>query len=265
MEHAVETVTDLVTGIVLLMLVAAVTTMIGKRIDKIPLTILLVFIGMVIAAGSEHIPVLGTLADLKLTPELVLFVFIPTLIFESAFNLDARQVSRNIWPILTLAIPGLLGSTLIIGLIINLFTDFGIMVALLLGAILSATDPVAVISIFKQLGVPERLTVLVEGESLFNDATSLVLATLLLGILVSGEFSAAVLVSGFGNFLVVFVGGVLVGSLLALIVGYSLGSIESDADIEITLTTILAYFSFISGCAALHVKKPGYMNSLVEV
>jgi len=253
MEHAVETVADLVTGIVLLMLVAAVTTIIAKRIDKIPLTILLVFIGMVIAAGSEHIPVLGTLADLKLTPELVLFVFIPTLIFESAFNLDARQVSRNIWPILTLAIPGLLGSTLIIGLIINLFTDFGIMIALLLGAILSATDPVAVISIFKQLGVPERLTVLVEGESLFNDATSLVLATLLLGILVSGEFSAAVLVSGFVNFLMVFVGGVLVGSLLALIVGYSLGSIESDANIEITLTTILAYFSFIIAEHVFHV------------
>ncbi len=253
MEHSVETVANLVTGIVLLMLIAAVTTMISKRLDKIPLTILLVFVGMAIAAGSARLPVLGSLADFKLTPELVLFVFIPTLIFESAFNLDARQVSRNIWPILTLAIPGLLVSTAIIGLIINSFTDFGIMVALLLGAILSATDPVAVIAIFKQLGVPERLTVLVEGESLFNDATSLVLATLLLGILVSGEFNAGVVVSGFGKFIVVFAGGVLVGGLLAVIVGYTLGSIESDADIEITLTTVLAYFSFIIAEHVFHV------------
>ncbi len=253
MEQSVEGVADLVTGIVLLMLVAAATTIISKRIDKIPLTILLVFVGIAIAAGSEQLPVLGTLADFKLTPELVLFVFIPTLIFESAFNLDARQVSRNILPILTLAIPGLLVSTMIIGLIIMGFTDFGIMIALLLGAILSATDPVAVISIFKQLGVPERLTVLVEGESLFNDATSLVLATLLLGILVSGEFSGGVVVSGFLDFLRVFLGGVLVGWLLAVVVGYTLGSIESDADIEITLTTILAYFSFIIAEHVFHV------------
>ena len=102
-------------------------------------------------------------------------------------NLDARQVAGNIWPILTLAVPGLLISTGIIGGIFS-FTQFDLMVALLLGAILSATDPVAVIAIFKQLGVPERLTILVEGESLFNDATSLVLATILAG-LVGANFS----------------------------------------------------------------------------
>ena len=253
MEHSTGSVADLVTGIVLLMLIAAVTTLISKRLDKIPLTILLVFVGIAIANASEHIPVLSVLVDFHLTPELVLFVFIPTLIFESAFNLDARQVSRNIWPILTLAIPGLLLSTLIIAVIFSSLTEFGFMVALLLGAILSATDPVAVISIFKQLGVPDRLTVLVEGESLFNDATSLVLATLLIGILVSGNFSADVVISGAINFVVVFLGGVLVGWLLAMIVGYTLGSIESDADIEITLTTILAYFAFIIAEHGFHV------------
>ena len=142
MEHSTGSVADLVTGIVLLMLIAAITTLISKRLDKIPLTILLVFVGIAISNGSEHLPVLGVLADFHLTPELVLFVFIPTLIFESAFNLDARQVSRNIWPILVLAIPGLLLSTLIIAVIFTSLTDFGFMVALLLGAILSATDPV---------------------------------------------------------------------------------------------------------------------------
>ena len=253
MEEAGHQVAELVTGIVLLVLIAAVTTMAAKRIDKIPLTVLLVFVGAVIAALSEYMPILGPLADFELTPELVLFVFIPTLIFESAVNLDARQVSRNIWPIMVLAIPGLLFSTLIIGSIVAAFTDFGFMVALLLGAILSATDPVAVISIFKQLGVPERLTVLVEGESLFNDATSLVLATLLLGILVSGEFSAAVVASGFVEFVIVFFGGVVVGWILALITGYTLGGIESDAAIEITLTTVLAYFSFIIAEHVFHV------------
>ncbi len=253
MEHAGNHIADLVTGIVLLLLIAAVATMVGKRFAKLPLTILLVFIGIGIATFGESVPGLSLVADFHLTPELVLFVFIPTLIFESAFNLDARQVSRNIWPILTLAIPGLLISTGIIGVIFATFTEFDLMVALLLGAILSATDPVAVIAIFKQLGVPERLTILVEGESLFNDATSLVLATILTGLLMAGSFTGDVLLSGTGEFLFVFAGGVAVGWVLAILAGYTLGAIESDPAIEITLTTILAYFSFIIAEHVFHV------------
>ncbi len=253
MEHEGIHIAELVTGVTLLMLVAAVTTMLSKRIDKLPLTIGLVFVGIGVSYAAEYVPGFGSLSTFALSPDLVLFVFIPTLIFESAFNLNARHVMRNILPILTLAVPGLLLSTAIIGAIMYAFSPFELMVALLLGAILSATDPVAVISIFKQLGVPERLTVLVEGESLFNDATSLVLATLLIGILTAGSFSGDVVVSGLGEFLVVFLGGAFVGWLLALAVGQMLGSIESDAAIEITLSTILAYFSFIIAEHVFHV------------
>jgi monovalent cation:H+ antiporter, CPA1 family len=253
MEHEANQIADLVTGIITLMLVAAVATMASKRLRKLPLTILLVFVGIAVSALAEHVPGLDPLATFHLTPELVLFVFIPTLIFESAVNLNARQVARNIWPILALAVPGLLLSTVVIGLVMTWLTDFDIMVAMLLGAILSATDPVAVIAIFKQLGVPERLMVLVEGESLFNDATSLVLATLLLGILSAGAFSVPVVLDGIVEFLVVFVGGSLVGWFLAILAGQTLGSIEADPAIEITLTTILAYFSFIIAEHAFHV------------
>ncbi|MBT6584749.1 MAG: sodium:proton antiporter, partial [Gammaproteobacteria bacterium] len=253
MEHAGSSITDLVTGIVLLLLIAAITTMFSKKVDKLPLTVLLVFVGIAISHFGHDTPGLSLLSQFQLTPELVLFVFIPTLIFESAFNLNARQLSNNLWPILTLAIPGLLISTCIIGFIFSVFTEFDLMVGLLLGAILSATDPVAVIAIFKQLGVPERLTILVEGESLFNDATSLVLATILIGLLTAGEFSSDVLVSGTGEFLLVFAGGVIVGWVLALITGNMLGRIESDPGIEITLTTILAYFSFIIAEHVFHV------------
>ena len=253
MEHAGSSITDLVTGIVLLLLIAAVTSLFSKKVDKLPLTVLLVFVGIAISQFGHDVPGLSLLSEFHLTPELVLFVFIPTLIFESAFNLNARQVSSNLWPILTLAIPGLLISTCIIGFIFSVFTDFDLMVGLLLGAILSATDPVAVIAIFKQLGVPERLTILVEGESLFNDAASLVLATILIGLLTAGEFSSEVLVSGTGEFLFVFAGGVIVGWVLALMTGYMLGRIESDPGIEITLTTILAYFSFIIAEHVFHV------------
>lgn len=253
MGHEEFHIAELMTGITLLMLVAAITTMLSKRIDKLPLTIGLVFVGIGVSYAADNVPGFGSLANFALTPELVLFVFIPTLIFESAFNLNARQVGRNILPILTMAVPGLLVSTAIIGFIMSTFTEFDLMVALLLGAILSATDPVAVIAIFKQLGVPERLTVLVEGESLFNDATSLVLATLLIGILTAGGFTGDTIVSGIGEFFVVFLGGAFVGWLLALATGQMLGAIESDPDIEITLSAILAYFSFIIAEHVFHV------------
>ena len=124
LEHDAHNITDLVTGIVVLLLVAAVTTMVSKRVDKLPLTILLVFVGIAISAFGHNVPGLALLTEFHLTPELVLFVFIPTLIFESAFNLAARQVSANIWPILTLAIPGLLISTGIIGFIADGASDF---------------------------------------------------------------------------------------------------------------------------------------------
>lgn len=259
MEQHTSSLTDLVTGIVLLLLVAAITTMISKKVPKLPLTVALVFAGIAISAFGHDVPGLSLISDFQLTPELVLFVFIPTLVFESSISLNARQVSRNIWPILTLAIPGLLISTGIIGLIFYLLSNHVLsiemdwMVALLLGAILSATDPVAVVSIFRQLGVPERLTVLVEGESLFNDATSLVLATILIGLLVSGDFSSQVLFDGHAEFFVVFSGGILVGLVLALMTGFALGQVESDPTIEITLTTILAYCSFVIAEHVFHV------------
>ncbi|MCB1692647.1 MAG: cation:proton antiporter, partial [Pseudomonadales bacterium] len=253
MEGESQLIPHLVTGITILMLVAAIATMIAKRVRQLPLTILLVFIGIGINVIAGEFPALESLRHIELTPQLVLFVFIPTLVFESSFNLDARQVAGNIWPILTLAVPGLILSTAIIGVVMAWLTPFDLMVSLLVGAILSATDPVAVISIFKQLGVPERLTILVEGESLFNDATSLVLATLLLGILVAGDFTPMTAVNGFVSFMVVFFGGVIVGWLLAIVTGQTLGYIESDPAIEITLTTILAYFSFIIAEHVFHV------------
>lgn len=252
-EEHLSAVPDLVTGIMLLILVASLTAMLASRLPKLPFTIALVLIGALISGLAPHIPMLALLAGFELTPELVLFVFLPTLIYESANNLEARALQRNLLPVLTLAIPGLLISTGIIGGIFYWLTDIELIYCLLLGSILSATDPVAVISLFKQLGVPERLTVLVEGESLFNDATSLVLATLLLGIAISGEFNSGTVISGVGDFLVVFFGGILVGWVLALVVCQLLGAIDAQAPIEISLTTVLAYISFLLAEHTLHV------------
>ncbi|NIB39309.1 cyclic nucleotide-binding domain-containing protein [Pseudomaricurvus alkylphenolicus] len=244
---------DLVAGIMLLMLAASLTAMMGNKLPKLPFTIALVLAGMMISALAPVAPFFDLLAGFELTPELVLFVFLPTLIFESAHNLQVRQLQANILPVLTLAVPGLLISTSIIASLFYALSDFPFIICMLLGAILSATDPVSVIALFKQLGVPERLTVLVEGESLFNDATSLVLATLLTGIALTGEFDLATVGSGLIEFLKVFFGGILVGWLLAFLVCQILGTIDAQPAVEISFTTVLAYLAFLIAEHGLHV------------
>lgn len=238
-------VAQLVGLVMLLLLVAAAALTISKR-TGLPFTVLLVIVGIALNAASDLLPAaLHEYLAYEISTDVILFVFLPTLIFESAFALDGRELRENIGPVLTLAVPGLLISTGLIGGIIALATPIPLPAALLLGSILSATDPVAVIAIFKQLGAPKRLTVLVEGESLLNDATAIVVARLLTAMMLAGYFSTETLLAGVGDFVVVFVGGAAVGWLCALVTGYLLGRVRNDAFIEITLTTALAYLSFL--------------------
>ena len=251
--HEESKIVELVIGIISLLLIAAAVLALTKRL-KLPFSVVLVLAGMGIAWMSKfHEGAHLLIEELEISPALIFYVFLPTLIFESAYNLDARQLRQNLRPILTLAIPGLLLSTCIIGLLVVFASDVPLPAALLLGAILSATDPVAVIALFKKLGAPSRLTVLVEGESLFNDATSIVLSKIMIGIVLAGTMTSATVIHGIGEFFLVFFGGLVVGLLLGLLTGYVLGKVESDHDIEITLTTILAYVSFIFAEEILHV------------
>jgi CPA1 family monovalent cation:H+ antiporter len=252
MEHSLH-IAHLVAGIIALLLIAAVTLAVTERL-RFPFTVALVLVGMVLTAVAQSYPqALGPLEGIEISSGLILYVFLPTLVFESAFHLDARQLRRDLAPVVMLAVPGLLVSTFIIGGVMALATPISFSAALLLGAILSATDPVAVISLFKRLGAPRRLTVLVEGESLFNDATSIVLARVLVGILVAGAVSFESVLQGVLDFVVVFIGGLMVGWLMALLTGYLLGVLQGHQFIEITLTTILAYTSFLVAEEVFHV------------
>ncbi|MCW8956228.1 MAG: Na+/H+ antiporter [Gammaproteobacteria bacterium] len=246
-------VTTIVTAIVTLMLVAAAILALTKRI-KLPFTIILVLVGMMLSLLADQQPELNQLlSQVDISPDLILYVFLPTLIFESAFNLDGRQLRRNIWPVLLLAIPGLLISTILIGLMVHWATAIPLSASLLLGAILSATDPVAVVALFKKMGAPKRLTVLIEGESLFNDATAIVVSRLLIGVVLAGSLSWDTVWHGFSDIFILFVGGFLTGWVLGVLTGYLLAAVESDPYIEITLTTVLAYVSFLLAEELFHV------------
>ncbi|MEL7520666.1 MAG: cation:proton antiporter, partial [Cyanobacteria bacterium J06553_1] len=165
---------------VLGLLLVACLSAIALRKLHFPYTIGLVIIGLALGFGAEAIPGLEMLTDLNLSHEAILFLFLPPLIFESALNLNARLLLRNITPVLVLATAGLLMATAVVSALMAWLTPLSWHESLLFGALISATDPVAVIALFKELGVPNQLVVLVEGESLFNDATAIVTFNLIL-------------------------------------------------------------------------------------
>jgi CPA1 family monovalent cation:H+ antiporter len=196
-----------------------------------------------------------------LSPALIFFVFLPVLVFESAYNMEARQVVKNLLPITVLALPGLLLSTLMCGAAVMLSggQGFGITweVALLFGVIVSATDPVAVVGLFKELGAPARLGILVEGESLFNDGTAIVLFNILLafvlGTAASDGGALSAFVAGLVEFLKVAGGGAVVGLLLAWGGWRVIGDIIENLPVKISLTVIMAYASFVIAEHVFHV------------
>ncbi len=125
--------------------------------------------------------------------------------------------------------------------------------ALLFGALISATDPVAVIALFKELGVPKRLTMLVEGESMLNDATAIVLFDLVLAAIAAQEFGLDTVEQASVNIFVVLGGGLVVGAAIATIMGYSIAQARHNPLIQTTVTIIVAYAAFIAADHFFHV------------
>jgi CPA1 family monovalent cation:H+ antiporter len=239
-------------ALLLLLLIACLAAIALKRL-RFPFTVGLVIIGLVAGWLGNQIPGLAILQKITLSHELILFLFVPPLVFESALNMNSRMLFRNLGPVAMLAVPGLLLSTGIVGFLLSWLTPLELPQALLFGAMISATDPVAVIALFKEFGVPNRLTILVEGESLFNDASAIVTFNLILAVSASGVFGAATLVQGLFQAIVVFAGGILVGTILAAMMAYSLTWAEENALLQATVSGIVAYLAFIIAERGFHV------------
>ncbi|HET8913422.1 MAG TPA: cation:proton antiporter, partial [Ktedonobacteraceae bacterium] len=148
-----------------LALLIGVGVIIVTRRFSLPYTLGLVIVGLLLS-------VFGLTSDARLTPDLVLFVFLPALIFEGAWSLRLNHLRQNWWIIFLLAVPGLAVALLLIAVPIHFLAGVDWATALLLGAILSPTDPIAVLGLFRQLKVNASLSTVIEGESLFNDGVA---------------------------------------------------------------------------------------------
>ncbi len=228
--------------LVWLLIAAAIIAMLAKRL-RIPYTVSLVFGGLLL--GLIHIPILSPLQPGHrpdwLTPDVILILFLPALVFEGSVKLDVRELLRNSVPLLLLANAGVLLAALVTGYLVHWLIGLPVLIALLFGSIISATDPISVLAIFKDLRVDKRLSLIMEGESLLNDGTAVVLFGILFGAVVAEKWSVP---KGIGQYFLAVAGGAILGSVLGYLASRITGTVD-DPQIEITLTTILAYGSYL--------------------
>jgi len=222
-----------VTTIVWLLIAVALVAVLTHFV-RVPYTIALVVAGLALG-------VIGGPFTVPLTEALILDVFIPALLFEAAYNLSWPRLRAEIRPITALAIPGVIAGTFIVGAIVHL-AGLRWSVALLFGALISATDPVSVLATFRRIGANRRLAIIVEGESLFNDGTALVVFKLVLTVVIAGGVTASTTILAF---IVSIAGGIAIGLAVGYLGALLLRQID-DYLVEVTVTLLMAYGTFIA-------------------
>lgn len=228
--------------LIVLLFIAALVGIVIKRL-RMPYTVGLVIVGLALAFFGPLDAFGISVEELRtyLTAELILSIFVPPLVFEAAFHINFKELLKNFKIILVFAIPGLILTMLLVGWMVSRTVGIALTEALLFGALIAATDPVAVVALFRSLGVPKRLQILLEGESLFNDGTAIVMYNIMLSVIATGSFS---LKDGVLDFFMVAGGGILVGIAVGWIATRFMGFVN-DAMLEITITLVAVYGSYL--------------------
>ena len=218
----------------------------------IPGVTILMFLGAILAAA----PIIGFEVDefynfIEGLPEIILLVIIPILIFESGRKLKIGQIKKEAIPIGFFAIIGVILTIIIIGFAVNGVFQIPFIDALLFGAILAATDPVAVGVIFKKFPIPHKLNMIIEGESLFNDATGVISFNVIRGIIFSGVVFS--LLDASISFIWSMVGAIAFGTAIGWVGGKVLDKWKADEYVDFTFSLGLAISGYIVADHFLHV------------
>ena len=219
---------------VALLAVASGVALLTRRLTAVPYSVALVILGVAVAALRPPV-------EATIEPDLILAVLLPALVFEAAYRTDIRILAANLPAVALLAIPGVLISAAAVALVLELLTGLPFGLAFLVGTMLAATDPAAILSVVGRLGVPRSLTTLVEAESLFNDGTGIVIFVLALQALDTGLDGGQIVV------------GLVVTTVVSSAIGVGVGFVTSrlmagieDHLIELTLSMVAAYGSYLA-------------------
>jgi len=218
--------------VVALLVALAFVALITRRVG-IPYTVALVLLGVAISAASPPV-------HLQVSPQLVLVVLLPGLVFEAAYSLDERELLRALGGVLLLVVPGVLVVAGFVAAVLHLATGLALGPAFVVGAMVSATDPAAVTASIRRLRAPVRLATMVEAESLLNDGTGIVAFT----IAVSATVGAVDPAHGALEFIGVSVGSVLVGAASGFVIS-RVAATTDDHLVELTLTLVAAYGTYL--------------------
>jgi NhaP-type Na+/H+ or K+/H+ antiporter len=261
--HGIEFTVVLVVGLALT--IGAAMRMLGSRI-KVPFTVAMLLIGLAAGwwlrdhgAGADgaHMGLLERLGSASgISSDLIIFIFLPALIFESAFAMNVHAFRKALGIAITLAVPALLVATFLTAFLAQAVMPaawgWSFTIMLVFGALISATDPVAVVALMRELGVSKKMATLVEGESLLNDGTAIVIFSVLVGLAAdpSASFELAPVIV---QFVKVVAGGLLVGVVLSALVSWWIGRSVNDPLVEITLTLVLGYAAMFIAEGLFHV------------
>ncbi len=218
---------------VALLAILSVVGLLTRR-SAVPYSVALVLVGLLVSAVAPDVHV-------QITPELVLAALLPGLVFEAAFRIDVRHLLGTLRGVALLAAPGVVITAALVAGVLNVTTGMPLGLGFVVGAMISATDPAAVIDAAKRLRAPARLETLFEAESLFNDGTAIVVFLIALeGVL--GQVSIA---QGVAQFAVVVAGSLLIGLVAGLGISIALSRSEEHL-VEITLSVFLAYGTYVA-------------------
>jgi CPA1 family monovalent cation:H+ antiporter len=243
-----------------LLLIVGISQPLAARLH-LPQTVVLASIGIGIGllpalAAQAGLPgAINWVAELSrefpINSAVFIFVFLPLLVFEAGVATDFTRTIEDAAPILVLAVLATLITAVGIGLALWPFAEVPLVVCLLLGSIVATTDPAAVIAVFRDIGAPRRLSWLVEGEALLNDAAAIALYILLIGFIQAGVPPS--MVGGLSKFILLFVGGGIFGYVAGRLLLYGVHCVSGDRLAEATLTLAFAYLSFVAADRLLHV------------
>lgn len=221
---------------------------------RLPYSVILATIGTLIGAGAIFFlrtdltdalnPIAESILALPIRSNVFLYVFLPTLIFQATLGMNVRRMVDDWVPILTLAVVAVVAATLTIGYVLSLVSGLPLVVCLLVGSIVSTTDPSAVVGIFRSLSAPRRLARIIEGESLLNDAAAIALFGLFMGYVMLGLPDPG-LGQAISSFPMLFVGGTIAGWATARIAVGLMAIFARFELAQISISVAVPYLAYI--------------------